>query len=377
MLDYKEWALQKKEQLTAKMRFAAEEAEKVDFIPYTTKNGKWEKSDINWWTNGFWGAAMWQMYFMSGDAFFRNAAVRGEEMMDAALVNYERLDHDVGFLWLIQSGVRYAQEHNEQSLKRALLCANILAGRYNPNGFIRAWNQTERAGWAIIDTMMNLPLLYWASRQTQDPRYKLIAVSHADTAIKAFIRPDGSSNHIVCFDPENGAFLENPGGQGYESGSSWSRGQAWALYGFALSYKLAGKREYLDTALKAAHYFMANIREDGLVLSDFRAPKQPEVFDDAAAAIAASGLIEISRLVPEYQKEIYLSAALKLLKALDEKHADFSLNTPAILTSCTAAYNDVQSRGMTMIYADYFFIECVSKLLGSDKLFWAPDIKNI
>lgn len=370
------WAEQVKAKVEKKMRYGAEKAAQVDFIPYSTQNGEWKKTDIRWWTNGFWGAEMWQMYEMTKDSFYRDAAVRAEEMMDAALKDFKALHHDVGFMWLIQSGVRYATEHNQDSFDRTFFCGNMLAGRFNPNGFIRAWNGDKNQGWAIIDCMMNLTLLYWASRQSGDPRFKLIAMRHADTAMKHFVRADGSCNHIVSFDPLTGEYLDNPGGQGIASGSSWSRGQAWALYGFTLSYMMTGKQEYLDTAVKVANYFIACTQATGWIPAcDFRAPKTPEVWDNAAGAIAACGLMELADLLPETQQDTYRSAACNLMVAMEATCADWTEAQPAILTKCTAAYG--HDEHITMNYADYYFIEALNKVLGNtDVFFWAPDVKE-
>lgn len=370
------WAEQVKAKVEKKMRFGAEKAAEVDFIPYSTQNGNWKKTDIRWWTNGFWGAEMWQMYEMTKDAFYRDAAVRAEEMMDGALKDFKTLHHDVGFMWLIQSGVRYAIEQNQDSFDRTFFCGNMLAGRFNPNGFIRAWNGDKNQGWAIIDCMMNLTLLYWASRQSNDPRFKLIAMRHADTAMKYFVRADGSCNHIVSFDPVTGEYLDNPGGQGYASGSSWSRGQAWALYGFTLSYMMTGKQEYLDTAVKVANYFIACTQATGWIPAcDFRAPREPEVLDNAAGAIAACGLMELANMLPDYQQDTYRTAACNMMVAMEEKCADWTESQPAILTKCTAAYG--HDEHITMNYADYYFIEALNKILGNTEVFfWAPDVKE-
>ncbi len=368
------WPEAMKAKLEAKMRFAAEKAAELPYIPYTTANGNWTPTSIDWWTNGFWGAEMWQMFLMSGDRYFRDAAVRAEEMMDASLQNFKQLHHDVGFMWLIQSGVRYALEKNQDSFDRTLFCANMLAGRFNPNGFIRAWNGSDNQGWAIIDCMMNIPLLYWASRQTGDPRFKLIAMKHADTAMEHFVREDGSCNHIVSFDPETGAYLDNPAGQGYASGSSWSRGQAWAIYGFTLSYQQTGKQSYLDTAVRVANYFIDNVPHTGWIPAcDFRSPLADTLMDNAAGAIAACGLLALADCLPQDQQLPYASAACKLLVAMEESCCDWTQSQPAILTKCTRAYHN-HERHITMNYADYYFIEAVNKLLGSNYSFWAPDL---
>ena len=362
-----------KEKLTRKMLYAVKCAKEVDGIPYSVENGKWTFGEKDWWTNGFWAAEMWQMYLMSGNGTFREEAIRAEEFMDDALRDTPALHHDVGFMWLIQSGVRYALEGNKDSYDRTYLAANILAGRYNPNGFIRAWNG-DRYGWAIIDTMMNLNLLYWASRVTKDPRYKLIAMKHADTAMKYFVREDGSCNHIVIFDPETGAFLDNPAGQGIASGSSWSRGQAWALHGFALAYRSTGKKEYLETSRKVADYFLSQIEKDAVPKCDFRQPADEPLYDDAAGGIAASGLIELAEHLPEGEKERYMDAALRILDAMDTRDADYGEASPAILTKCTCAYHH-KDHHIAMNYGDYFYIEALHKLMGNRMNFWAPDVK--
>lgn len=366
----REWLKNVTEKLTNKMPYAVQKAREVDYIPYTTKDGQWTENRIGWWTNGFWPAAMWQMHLLSGQALYREEALRAEEMLDGALRDFKNLSHDVGFMWLIQSGVHYALEKNQDSFDRTMLAADMLASRFNPVGFIRAWNGEDKVGKAIIDCMMNLPLLYWASKQTGDPRFKKIAMIHADTSEKYFVRPDGSCNHIVDFDPETGEVRDTPAGQGYASGSSWSRGQSWALYGFTLSYLHSGKQSYLDTAKRVANYFISQISDDWIPRCDFRQPAEPALKDNAAGNIAASGLIELSRQLDEQEGKPYFEAAIKILKAQESQHANWLNNDPAIFTHCCSAWS---AKGhMTMNYADYFFIEAVNKLRGEKLLFFKP-----
>lgn len=368
----KTWLDSVHENLCRKMTFGVQKAREVSWIPYTTRDGRWAPNSIDWWTNGFWPASMWQMYLSSKDPLFREEALRAEVMLDEALDHWDALSHDVGFMWLIHSGVRYALEKNEDSLARTMRAAQHLACRFNPNGFIRAWNGPGKEGWAIIDCMMNLPLLYWASAETGDPRFRLIAMRHADTALKVFVRPDGSCNHIICFNPETGEVLENPGGQGYKSGSSWSRGQAWALYGFALSYLHTGKPEYLNASRRAANYFLSQTSLNPLPRCDFRQPPEPELYDSAAGAIAAAGLLVLSRLVAAWEKDSYAGASLRLLKTLEKECANWQEDDPAVLKLCTSAYHDVKGHHITMDYADYYFIEAIEMLRGQDLLFWDP-----
>ena len=369
----KAWLEDVAARLHTKMTYAVGKAREVDYIPYSTENGQWKPVHIHWWTNGFWPATMWQMYLATKDDMFRDEAIRAEKMLDVNLEDFEGLSHDVGFMWLIQSGVRYALEGNKDSYARTMRAAQHLACRYNPNGFIRAWNGEGREGWAIVDCMMNLPLLYWASEVSGDPRFRLIAMKHADTAMDVFVRPDGSCNHIIIFDAETGEVLDNPGGQGYESGSSWSRGQAWALYGFTLSYLHTGKQEYLDTAKRVANYFISQITDDYIPRCDFRQPAEPVLKDDTAGAVAAAGLLVLAQQLPELEAVTYYDVAVKMLRAMEREDINWELNDPALLQRCTAAYHDIPGRHITMNYADYYFVEAINMLRGQKMLFWYPN----
>ncbi len=368
---HQEWVIQVWEKIERKMPYARGKAEGLDFIPYTTKGGEWANPNgIIWWTNGFWPASMWQMYLQTGDEAYRAEAERAEGMLDVALHDIDQLHHDVGFLWLLSSGVNYRLTGSDMSRRRALWAAHVLAGRFNPLGFIRAWNGRERTGWAIIDCMMNLCLLYWASRETGDPRFKKIAMIHADTSLSYFLRPDGSCNHIVQFDPETMEVLGIPAGQGYAPGSSWSRGQAWALYGFTLSWLHAKKAEYLEAAKRIAHYFIASVAGDWVPRCDFRQPAQPDIRDNCAGGIAACALLELYQILPENEREVYGEAAIRLLKAAEAACADWGEGNPAILQKCTASYHNGDGIHIAMTYGDYFFLEAVGKLRKDTMLFW-------
>lgn len=341
-----------------------------DGMPYTTKNGTyddWQKDDPAWWTNSFWSGILWHMYQQTKEEKYKKYADSIETKLDAVLLDYDGLHHDVGFMWLLSSVMNYETTANEASRKRALLAASVLASRGNISGeFIRAWNG-DRTGWAIIDCMMNIPLLYWASQQSSDDRFKYVAVMHANKTMKHFVREDGSVNHIMVFDDKTGETLEIPGGQGCISGSSWSRGQSWAVYGFAQSYNWTKKPEYLHTAKRIAHYVLANLEQNDYVpLCDYRQPSDSDLLDSSAGAITACGLIEIAKAVPEAEKALYLSAAIKLLKALDEKCAIWDDSDEAILTNGTSAFHIGNGRfdvaNGALIYGDFYFVEAVCKL---------------
>lgn len=379
----KQWIEETAEKIKEKMAWVSEKSK--DKIPYTTVNGThdtYNDSDktyrmsegLNWWTNGFWGGMLWLMYQETGEEKYAEYARRSERKLDQCFADFYGIHHDAGFMWLLTAVADYRLTENEEAKKRGLFAANLLAGRFNPVGkFIRAWNdwegeQKDNTGWAIIDCMMNIPLLYWASGETKDPRFRHIALMHADTAMAHFVRPDGSCEHIVEFDSKTGEKLGTYGGQGYENGSAWTRGQAWALYGFALSYLHTKKEEYLNTAKRVAHYFIANIPENGLIPIDFRQPEEERWEDSCAAAIAACGLIEIAKAAGKNEKNLYLNAALKLLKALTEKRCDWTKNCDCILQNCSEAYHT--NKHMNIIYGDYFFMEAIYKLKGDPVLLW-------
>nr|WP_026264131.1 glycoside hydrolase family 88 protein [Paenibacillus terrigena] len=344
----------------------------ADF-PYASYHGKYNREEADWWTNGFWPGLLWLVYRETKNDRLREIAVLTESKMDLVLHGFYPLHHDVGFMWSPSSVAQYKLIGSDDSRRRALTAASHLAGRFNPMGqFIRAWNQPERVGWAIIDCMMNLPLLYWASEETNDPRFRHIAKLHADTTLREFLRADGSAHHIVCFDPETGERQEALGGQGYSPDSAWSRGTAWTIYGMALSARYTGDIRYIDAAKRSVQFFLANLPEDGLPPWDFRAPwEEGMAMDSTASACAASGMLELSLLVPPSEAPLYRNAAEKLLQKLDEKCSAW--NDPheeAILRFGTANSPRKTHVNVPIIYGDYFFAEAIVKLRGMKDTFW-------
>ncbi len=368
----RDWAKSVWEKLDAKLsRLAIKSRDK---IPYTTIDGvhdsKTEGEDILWWTNGFWGGLMYLMYAQTKKECYRITGDVSEKMMDECFKYPEELHHDVGFMWHIMSGAKYRLTGDEESKKRNLYCAEVLRDRYNPDGdFIRAWNHEHAKGWTIIDTMMNIPLLYWATRETGDESFAKVANRHADMAMRDHVRPDGSVVHIVSHYTTHPGVIETIGGQGYGVGSSWSRGASWALYGFILAYIHTHDEKYLDTAKRVAHYFISNIAmTDYLPLLDFRAPDEPVKYDSTAGAVAACGLVEIAKHVGEHEKNLYLSAAIKMLKAMEERWCDWTDSEDGILLYGSEKYDF--GIHMHIIYGDYFFTEAILKLMDSDFLPW-------
>lgn len=358
-----------------KLKMSAECDRVEDKIPYIAEDGVYKEdkaeTDIIWWTNGFWPGMLWQMYHATKDEKYLKAARNIEDKLDKAFDIYTGLHHDVGFMYLHSAVADYRITGQERSKARGLHAAHLLAGRYNPRGkFIRSWNR-DRAGWVIVDSMMNIPLLYWARDELGDPRFEYVAMDHADTVMEKTVRKDGSCNHIIVLDPTNGDLLETPGGQGYASGSAWSRGQSWAIYGFALSYHYTKKTDYLETAKKVAHYYMSQVDlTDSVAVIDFRAPKEPVYWDSTAGVCAACGMLEIANHVPENEKDYYIQSAIKILKATDEKFCNWDINYDSIVQMGSGSYFTDHDKHVPIIYGDYFFIEAILRLLDKDILIW-------
>ena len=383
MKDYQIWAEAELVKVREKMAWVSEKNRHK--IPYTTgEDGSYDdKSDeglswntddgLNWWTNGFWGGLMWLLYQDTGENKYADIAGEVQKKLEKCFEGYYGLHHDVGFMFQLTAAANYRLTGNKDAGRTAMHAANLLAGRFNPVGkFIRAWNNvgdSDTRGWAIIDCMLNISLLYWASEESGDPRFRQIAMMHADTVMENFIRPDGSACHIVEFNPNTGERVRDYAGQGYGEGSSWTRGQGWALYGFANSYAHTGKQEYLDTAKRVAHYCMACLPESGIIPVDFRQPEEPAWEDSCGACVIAGGLLEVAKHVQEAEKDIYIRAAVRILKAIARTRADWSKNCDAIVRNCTGAYHsDVHH--FTMVYADYYFVEALYKLVHKGILLW-------
>ncbi|MBR4577184.1 MAG: glycoside hydrolase family 88 protein [Clostridia bacterium] len=358
--------------IAAKFRKTAEAAAAEGIIPYQSAGGKWISSPYDgnsWWTGGFWPGLMWQLYTLTGDAFFQTEARRAQKLLTDEFRTFRRLNHDVGFMYLLSCGADAKLTGNEQAETDTLHAASLLMGRFNPAGFIRAWNEPERTGFAIIDCMMNLTLLYRASRDTGDPRFRQVAEIHADTTRREFLRPDGSVSHIIEFDPESGKRVREHPGQGYALGTQWSRGQAWGLYGFALAFRHLQKPAYLEAAGKIARNFAAHIREDGLTDCDFCQPKEEKRIDNIAGAVAACGFQELAKLTGEAE---WKNCAERLVNAMLEHCADLGGDRCGILTHCTASYHDDGAGQHTNItYGDYFLVEALMKLCGKDPELWS------
>ncbi|GIO96820.1 glycosyl hydrolase family 88 [Paenibacillus lautus] len=358
-------------------------------VPHATKNGIYDSTRIDWWTSGFWPGMLWIMYDMTKQPQYKEWAWEWDVRLEQALIGDSNFHHDVGFQFLPTAVIKYILTGDLDARRRGLLAATLLAGRYNPVGkFIRAWNQVKptswnhgNEGWSIIDSTMNLSLLFWASEESGDPRFAHIAREQAHTVAEFFIRPDGSVRHICRFDPLTGEFIEALGGQGYGPESAWSRGAAWALHGMANTYRYTRDIQYLEAAKRVAHFFIVSLEEDSIPRWDFRAERKEmgpsnreetesssmtsEPRDTSAASCAASGLLEIADLVPITESALYRESALRIIDSLTAHYAEW--DAPAyegILKEATGHLPAGQNINVSLIYGDYYYVETAAKLMG-------------
>lgn len=346
-------------------------------FPHASQGGKYVLEAPDWWTAGFWPGMLWQFYGECGDESLKAIAERCEKRLDEVLDGYVRLDHDLGFMWTLTSVANYKLTGNEISRIRALKAANYLSARFNLKGrYIRAWNPWREgegnSGVAIIDCCMNTSLLFWASAETGDPRYRHIAEAHMDTVLEHFIRADGSVYHIVNFNPDTGEVKEKLGGQGYGPESAWSRGAAWAIYGLTLAYHHSGKQEYLHAARRVADFFLTRLPEDHVPHWDFRAPGEiGEIRDTSAGSCAASGLLLLARLAGDPESHVYRSGALKILESLYRNYGTWDQpGEEGLLLHGTSNYPENRNIDVPLIYGDFFYVEALARLKEAGPFYW-------
>jgi unsaturated chondroitin disaccharide hydrolase len=282
--------------------------------------------------------------------------------------------HDLGFLYSLYSVSLYKTTGVRKDCKVALRAADVLAARFNPKGnFIRAWGRMDESkfdGLAFISSLMNLPLLFWASEVTGNETYRRIAVRHADTTLKYFIRSDGSIFHAYQFNPETGRPISGVNHCGYAANSHWARGTAWAIYGFALSFRYTLIPKYLKASQALALTFLKNLETGAIPVWDFRLPRRARrIHDSSAAAIAVCGLQEILEHAPN---NMFLrTAKLRILKSLcSDDYLDSNETCPGILKQGQIINGSRAAKNAYTSWGDYFLMEALSRELKGGETFW-------
>ena len=312
------------------------------------------------WTSGFFPGELWYLANYKNDATMQTNANKYTQLLQSQ--QYTTNTHDLGFMMYCSYG-NGLKMYNVSGYKDILVqSANSLQGRYSDVvGCMRSWDFGSYSYPVIIDNMMNLELMFWATRTTGDSLYYKGAVSHAMKTMKNHYRPNYSSFHLVDYDPSNGAVLKQQTVQGYSNSSSWARGQAWGLYGFTMCYNETGNVAFLNQAKHIADYILSSLPSDYVPYWDYNDPTIPNAPRDAsAAAVAASGLLELYRLGHDVA---YLRAAEKILWNLSSSVYMNSANENQnmLLKHSTGNKPKNSQVDVPIIYADYYFVEALCR----------------
>lgn len=352
------------------------------FLTSNSFNNFYQPSDNTEWTTGFCTGEYWLAYEYTGDAIFKTTALT---QVDSFLNRIEKkidIDHhDMGFLYTPSCVAAYKLTGSETAKKAALLAAEQLISRFQNKGqFIQAWGTLgARNNYRlIIDCLLNLPLLYWATEVTQNPKYAMIAKAHTNTSIQNLMRPDHSTYHTYFFDPDTGKPLYGSTQQGYRDGSAWARGQAWGIYGLALSYRYTKNKSLIELFYNIADYFIDRLPEDLVPYWDLEFTSGNEPRDSSAAAIAACGLLEMAQYLSPEKNTYYTNYAATIASSLAKNYAvqDVNISNGLLLHGVYAKnspYNPIpQDRGVDECntWGDYFYLELLTRLHTNWNLYW-------
>lgn len=329
----------------------------------TNPDGTLHTREAKNWVSGFFPGSLWYMFEYSKDEKFKDAAMKWTEAVGEN--QYNTGTHDVGFIINCSFGNGLRLTDDEAYKPVIVQTAKSLMTRYNEEvGCTKSWDWSKEWQFpVIIDNMMNMELLFEASKLSGDESYKLAAIDHSNTTMEHHYRPDNSSYHVVDYNPENGEVLEKVTHQGISAESAWARGQSWGLYGYTVCYRETGNKEFLAQAERVAEYIMnqPTTPDDLIPYWDYDAPGIPnEPRDASAAAITASALLELSTYT-EANSKTYFTYAESVLKSLssDDYLAAPGTNNNFLLMHCTGHKTADSEVDGPLIYGDYYFLEAL------------------
>ncbi len=348
---------------------------------HSSVNGIYPGCPNNQWTCGFWPGEIWLAYEFTGKEAFRTAAMTlVDSFCDRIRRKVEVDHHDMGFLYSPSCVAAYKLTGSETARQAALAAADQLLTRYQPcGGFLQAWGRMDDPEnyRYIIDCMLNVPLLYWASETTGDAHYRDIAAHHTATCLANSFRPDGSTYHTFFMNPDG-----TPKGgrtcQGYRDDSFWARGQAWGIYGSAIGYTYTHDPKFLDVFRKALAFYLTRLPEDLVPCWDMIfAPESGEPRDSSSAAIVACGLLEAAKYVQPEEAGQWRQLAAQMLCSLYENYA-VRHATPGAgqllhgTYSKKSPYNTCTPEGVdeATSWGDYFYMEALTRLTRDWEMYW-------
>ncbi len=335
-----------------------------DYLPQYTRGGKWKHDGAAWtnWCQGFLPGQLWLLYLYTEDDFWRGAAERYCELIEAR--KDDRETHDLGFLFW-HSWKRWHDLDGGERQRQVVIQAGQTMGRrfMKKGGYLSSFVAPESA---FIDIMMNIGIMFYAAGETGDDALHDIALQHCLTSRRHLVRGDGSVAHEGIFDLETGAFLRESTHQGWRHDSSWARGLAWAIYGFGTAFSFTGDPRFLQTAGHCADYYILNTPAQGLCPNDWLEPDPARPYEAAAAAITSSGLQDLAALVGDpLRARLYRDYAARIMQSLSQPEflASDDGDWEGILKQ--AAYHERLGLGVdeSTMFGDYFFLESAAKLL--------------
>lgn len=348
-----------------------------------SENGFYQPTENRDWTTGFWTGEIWLAYEHTKNPALKEA---GEiQMKDFLNRIEEKIDvetHDLGFLYSPSCVAGYKLTGSQVGRTAALKAAEELITRFHEKGeFIQAWGPLNAPDnyRLIIDCLLNLPLLYWATEETGEEKYRQVAEKHIHTALANVIRPDFSTWHTFFFNRETGAPDHGATCQGYRDGSAWSRGQAWGVYGTAVGYKYTKRESYIPIFKGVTEYFLRHLPEDLVPYWDleFGDGNEDQPRDSSSASIAACGMLEMAKYLPSKEAAYYISIAKRLMKSVVDHYAvkDPSQSNGLVLHSTYSnhsPYNTCNHYGVDEcnIWGDYFYMEALTRLHKDWNIYW-------
>lgn len=324
------------------------------------------KATAEEWCSGFWSGILWMDYGYSHDSIVGQAA-EGYTAALRSCVYRPVYDHDLGFITFCSFGKGYEQNHNATYRQTLLDAADSLATLFRSLvGTILSWPRNVKMFGGhntIMDNMMNLDLLFWASRHGGNPLLYDIAVTHAKTTMKRHFRPDGGCYHVAVYDTLTGDFIKGVTHQGYADNSTWARGQSWAVYGYTMVYRYTHEKVFLDFAQKVANYYLSRLPEGDLIPKwDFDDPDPKAPKDASAACVVADALLELQQYVGGQKGQQYREKAVEMLRQLSSPEYFSGKRNDAFLLHSTGHHPAGSEIDASIVYADYYYLEALLRL---------------
>lgn len=353
----------------------------------SAKDGSLKLTDMYDWTSGFFAGNLWYLYEYTQDENWKQNAIRWTQSLEPLKTFKDH--HDLGFMMYCSYGNAYRLTKNTAYKDILIESAKSLSTRFDPKtGCIKSWNYRKswdgKREWfypVIIDNMMNLELLFFAYKETGDPKFRDIAITHAETTLKNHFRNDFSTYHVVNYDTITGAFQDRGTSQGYTDASTWARGQAWAIYGYTMVYRETQNPKFLNAAISAADFYLENknLPEDKIPYWDFDVEDKnmsPDWInknnlsllkrDASAAAITSSALFELSEYA-QNKKQHYQQAAKTILFNLSKFYtAESGTNNNFLIKHCVGSFPHNEEIDVPLVYADYYFLEALTRYKNSE-----------